>query len=90
MRFIFYEERTMAFSLVYGLVAIALAHDAFRRPLRTVHEVFSLTVPPGRDVLRLKFKAAVLRNPLFRDLEWTDMGYQVSDHKAFPYHQYRD
>ena len=89
-KFVFYEEPTLAFCLVYGLVAVALAHGAFRRPFKSVQEVFDLTVPPGRDVLRLKFRPALLRTPFFRDVEWTDMGYRVSDHKAFPYHKYRD
>ena len=69
---------------------MALAHGAFRRPFKSVQEVFDLTVPPGRDVLRLKFRPKLLRTPFFRDVEWTDMGYRVSDLKAFPYHKYRD
>jgi hypothetical protein len=69
---------------------VALAHNAFRRPFKSVQEVFSLTVPPSRQVLRLKFKAEILHKPFFRDVEWTDMGYRVSDDKAFPYHKYRD
>ena len=89
-KFVFYEEPTLAFCLVYGLVAVALAHDAFRRPFKSVQEAFSLTVPPDRNVLRLRFKSALLRTPFFRDVELTDMGYRVSDCKAFPYYKYRD
>jgi hypothetical protein len=87
---VFYEEPTLAFGLVYGLVTVALAHDAFRRPFQMVQEVFSLTVPLDRDVLRLRCKSALLRTPFSREVESTNMGYRVSDCKAFPYHKYRD
>jgi len=89
-KFVFYEEQTWAFCIVYAVVTIALAHDAFRRPFKSVQELLSLTVPPSRQVLRLKFKPEILKKPFFRDVEWTDTGYRVSDCKAFPYHKYRD
>ncbi|KIW87203.1 uncharacterized protein Z519_12105 [Cladophialophora bantiana CBS 173.52] len=89
-KFVFYEEPTYAFCLVYALVAVAFAHAAFRRPFKSVQELLSLTVPPSRHVLRLKFKREILKTPFFRDVEWTDTGYRLSDSKAFPYHKYRD
>lgn len=89
-KFVFYEEPTYAFCIVYGLIALALAHNAFRRPFKSVQELLSLTVPPSRHVLRLKFRREILTKPYFRDVEWIDFGYRLSDDKAFPYHKYRD
>lgn len=84
----FYEEQTWAFGLVYAILAIALAHKAFRRLFESVQELLSLTVPPSRQVLRLRFRPEILKTPFCRDVEWTDAGYRISD-KAFPY-EYRD
>lgn len=71
-------------------MAVAFAFGAFRRPFKSVQELLSLTVPPSRQVLRLKFKREFLRMPFFRDVERTDTGFRVSSSKAFPYHKYRD
>ncbi|KAK4934783.1 hypothetical protein LTR10_024040 [Elasticomyces elasticus] len=89
-KFIFYEEPTLAYCLVYQIVALAVAYDAFRRPFTSVSQLFGLTVPPGRDVLRLKFKPEILTKPLFRDVERTPSGSRIADGKALPYHKYRD
>ena len=80
----------MAYCLVYQIMALAFAHQAFRRTFTSVQQLLSLTVPPGRDVLQLKFKPERLPHPFFRDVERTATGFHVSDSKALPYHKYRN
>jgi hypothetical protein len=89
-KFIFYEEPTLAYCLVYQIMALAFAHQAFRRTFTSVQQLLSLTVPAGRDVLQLKFRPERLARPFFRDVRRTTTGFHVSDSKALPYHKYRD
>ncbi|KAK5312513.1 hypothetical protein LTR93_011312 [Exophiala xenobiotica] len=56
----FFEEQMWAFCLVYPIVALARAGNAFRRPFKSVPEALELKVPPSCQVLRLKFKAEKL------------------------------
>ena len=62
-RFIFYKEPTLAYCLVHQIVALAFAHQAFRRTFTLVQQLLCLTVPAGRDVLQVKFE---LERPLTR------------------------
>jgi hypothetical protein len=66
--FIFYEESVLAYCLVYQIVVLAVACGAFRRPFASISQLLGLTVPPGRGMLRLKSKKAVLTQPFFRDV----------------------
>ncbi|KAJ9644084.1 hypothetical protein H2199_003952 [Coniosporium tulheliwenetii] len=89
-KFVFHLESTSAFCILSHILSIALADDAFRRNYTSVEEIFSLGIPPQRDVLRLRFKKEKEKQPIFRNVERTPDGIRVSDSKALPYHKYRD
>ncbi|KAJ9641087.1 hypothetical protein H2199_005755 [Coniosporium tulheliwenetii] len=89
-KFIFRLESTPAFCILSHILSIALADDAFRLNYTSVEEIFSLEIPPQRDMLRLRFKREKEKQPIFRNVERTPDGTRVSNSKALPYHKYRD
>jgi hypothetical protein len=89
-KFIFRLENTLAFCIVLHLLAIFVAHGAFRNDYGSIEEIFRLELPVNRDTLKLKCKKSFMTKPIFRDLEKTAEGLRASESKACPYYKYRD
>ncbi|KAJ9654854.1 hypothetical protein H2201_008928 [Coniosporium apollinis] len=88
-KFIFHLENIPAFCIVSHILSIAFADNAFRSDFASVKEIFSLEIPPRRDVLRLRFKKEKEKQSIFRNVERTPDGIRVSNSKALPDYKYR-
>ena len=83
-------EGTPAFCIVSYILSIGVGQGALRDEFPNVRNIFDLTIPADRDVLRVKWKKELLNQPFLCDVRNTSEGVRILKEKAFPYAKYRD
>lgn len=79
----FHEEIKLIHCPVVGIMALALADDAFVS-VKGLEQVYKLRVPANKDRIRLALKNSELDRPIFRD-----MGLRSDERKPYEYGQAR-
>ncbi|KAF2024834.1 hypothetical protein EK21DRAFT_77812 [Setomelanomma holmii] len=89
-KFTFRLEGIPAFCIVSYILSISVSQGALRDNFTRVQDIFDLTIPADRDVLRIKWKKQLLNLPFLCDVRNTCEGVQILTEQAFPYAKYRD
>ena len=71
------------------VMALAFADNAFENDFTRPEDIYRLVVPPELDCIRLRWKDAWTKTPIFRDVENTANGPRISQTKSLLYPKHR-
>jgi hypothetical protein len=83
-------EGTPAFCIVSYILSIGVGQGALRDNFLNVWNIFDLTIPADRNVLRVKWKKELLNQPFLCDVRNTSGGVRILKEKAFLYAKHRN
>jgi hypothetical protein len=89
-KFVFRLENTPVYYIVMHLLAIFIAHGAFKNKYKSIEQIFRLEISLYREELKLDYKDKFKTTPIFRDFEKIVNSLYASGSKACPYYKYRD
>ncbi len=70
------------------MITIAILDDAFESRVTSMEDILRVRVRPPRRSLEFRWRAQMLKKPIFRQAERTSTGIQTSLTKALRYHTY--
>jgi hypothetical protein len=88
-KFTFRLEGFAAFCIVSLFLVVGFCHDAFQDNFTDVQQMFNLTIPMERNMLRFRWKPEVLHRPFFADVKHTVGGARIQKETPFPYAKYQ-
>ncbi|KAJ6443703.1 hypothetical protein O9K51_04882 [Purpureocillium lavendulum] len=88
-RFAFREDDMLLYDPLIPIMALAFCDDAFLNNIEGPQDLYNLVVPYDSDRIRLLWKKEWLKRPVFRDVEATEDGIQISANRALDYRKER-
>lgn len=88
-RFAFREDDMLLYDPLIPIMALAFCDDAFLNNIEGLQDLYNLVVPYDSDRIRLLWKKEWLKRPVFRDVEATEDGIQISANRALDYSKER-
>ena len=85
-RFAFREDDMLLYDPLIPILALAFCDNAFVNDLAGPQSLYSFVVPPSQDRIRVLWKKEWLKRPVFRDIEKTANGPQISLDKPLGYY----
>ncbi|ODA78130.1 hypothetical protein RJ55_06734 [Drechmeria coniospora] len=84
-RFAFREDDMLLYDPLILMMALAFCDNAFVNDISGPQSFYGLVVPPNQDRIRILWKEEWLKRPVFRDVEDTENGSQISLNKPLGY-----
>lgn len=70
------------------MITIAILDGAFESKVTSMEDILRIRVCPPRRSLEFRWRAQIMKSPIFRQAERTSTGIQTSPAKALRYHTY--
>lgn len=70
------------------MITVVILDNAFESKVTSMEDILRTRVRPPRRSLEFKWRAEMLKKPIFRQAERTSTGIQTSPTKALRYHTY--
>jgi len=86
--YILTEVDTLIFDPILLMITIAILDNAFESNVSSMEDIIRIRVRAPRRSLEFKWRANMLKKPVFRQAERTPTGIQTSPVKALRYHTY--
>lgn len=88
-KFAFREDDMLLYDPLILIMALAFCDNAFLNDLDGPQRLYSFVVRPGQDRIRIIWKEEWLKRPVFRGIEDSEHGIQISLDKALTYQKER-
>ncbi|KAK5562715.1 hypothetical protein LTR43_011671, partial [Exophiala xenobiotica] len=86
--YILTEVDTLVFDAILLMIIVAILDDAFESKVTSMEDILRIRVRPPRRSLEFRWRAEMMKKPIFRQAERTSTGIQTSPTKALRYHTY--
>jgi hypothetical protein len=86
--YILTEVDTLVFDAILLMIIAAILDDAFESKVTSMEDILRIRVRPPRRSLEFRWRAEMMKKPIFRQAERTSTGIQTSPTKALRYHTY--